>query len=159
MKVVSALCALSLATACGDDAPSPDAAAPALFPANYLDSYVQVRDCRTSADHDLRHIRVLADPAAKDAYMLRDRPFPEGATLLKEERDFSDDTCAGEIQSFTVMVKLADGSSPSTLDWSWQRVDPKTMRDATEDVGRCVSCHTGCVDPPEFYMHTCANPP
>ncbi len=159
MRAVPSLLVVLIAAGCSDDASSPDAGASPLFPANYLDSYVQVRDCRTSADHDLRRIRILADPLAKDAYLGRDRPFPDGATLLKEERDFSDDACSGEIQSFTVMVKLPDGSSPSTLDWSWQRVDPKTMREATEDVGRCVSCHTSCVDPPDFYMHTCANPP
>jgi hypothetical protein len=140
----------------GDDPPSPDAAPAALFPASYLDSYVEVRDCRTSGDHELRKIRVLADPLAKDAYMLRDRPFPVGAILLKEERD---DSCDGEIASFTVMVRLADGSSPSTLDWQWQRVDPKTMRDATEDPARCINCHSGCADPPDFYLHTCAIPP
>ena len=157
MKAVPAVLFVSLVAGCpGDDPPPPDAAALALFPADYLDSYVQVRDCRTSADHELRKIRVVADPLAKDAYMLRDRPFPEGATLLKEERD---EGCDGDITSFTVMVKLPDGSSPSTLDWQWQRVDPKTMRDATEDRQRCITCHVGCADPPDFYMHTCAIPP
>jgi len=78
--------------ACGGGDPA------SIVPDDYASSYVQVRDCRSSGDHDLNHIRVLADPRAVDAYRLRDRPFPTGAVVLKEEYDFSDDTCTGPIQ-------------------------------------------------------------
>jgi len=128
-----------------------------LFPADYSSSYVQVRGCRSSGDHDLNHVRVLADPSAADAYRMRDRPFPAGAVVLKEEYDFSDDTCTGPIQQWTVMLKLAAGASSATLDWHWQKVD--VHRDVvTDNEPRCYGCHATCGVPPDGYQGTCAVP-
>lgn len=141
---------LVVIAACGGESESEEP----LFPENY--AYSEVRDCRTSTDHNLTMVRVLADSTAIDAYMLRDRPFPEGSIILKEERPFGDDTCVTDIQGWTVMKKLAEGSSPGTLDWAWQRVDP--LRGViTEDENQCASCHATC-DPPDGYLGTCAPP-
>lgn len=128
-----------------------------LFPADYSSSYVQVRGCRASGDHDLNHVRVLADPRALDAYRMRDRPFPTGAVVLKEEYDFSDDTCTGPIRQWTVMEKLAAGTSSKALDWHWQKVD--AHRDVvTDSEPRCYGCHATCGVPPDGYQGTCAVP-
>ena len=128
-----------------------------LFPADYGSTYVQVRPCRTSPDHDLNSVRILADPLATDAYRMRDRPFPTGAIVLKEEHDPGDTTCSGPITFWTVMVKLPDGSSPSTLDWHWQKVDAdRTV--ATDEEPRCYACHTTCGVPPDGYLGTCSVP-
>lgn len=128
-----------------------------LFPADYAASYVQVRPCRSSPDHDLNHVRVLADPAAMVPYQMRDRPFPTGAVVLKEEHDLSDDSCTGPIRSFTVMVKLPAGSAPAALDWHWQKVDANRGV-VTDNEPRCYSCHTSCGVPPDGYLATCSAP-
>jgi hypothetical protein len=145
--------AISFATvgSCNDPAePTPE------FPASYASTFEEVRDCRASGDHDLHHIRILADPSAIDAYTMRDRAFPAGAIVLKEEYDGADDTCGGPIVQWTVMVRLAD-SSPATLDWHWQKVDPD-RKVLTEDEPRCIGCHQSCGTPPDGYLGTCAVP-
>jgi hypothetical protein len=128
-----------------------------VFPADYDATYVEVRNCRGSGDHDLNNIRILADPAALGPYEGRTDPFPEGAVVLKEEYDFGDLTCEGPIKQWTVMQKLAEGSSDETLGWAWQRVDAdRSVLD--EDEPRCIACHTSCGMPPDGYDWTCALP-
>ena len=127
------------------------------FPADYLGSYTEVRNCRSSGDHDLHNIRILADPVALGPYNARDMPFAEGAVVLKEEYDFGDMDCAGEILQWTVMRKLAPDASPGTLGWSWEQVD--AQRNVVEvDLPRCISCHTGCGVEPDGFDGTCAVP-
>ncbi len=137
--------------ACGGD----DVAA--AFPADYAATYQEVRDCRGSADHDLRLIRVLADPAARAPYLARDAAFPVGAVLLKEEYDFGDPTCNGPIMQWTVMQRQGDGGDPLHLGWAWQRVDPDRRVVAADD-SRCFGCHASCGEPPDGYLGTCAVP-
>jgi len=137
--------------ACGGDG------AEAVFPADYAASYVQVRPCRSSPDHDLNHVVVFADPSAMVAYRMRDQPFPVGAVILKPEYDFSDDTCGETIKQWTVMVKLAAGSSASTLDWHWQKVDAHGHV-VTDNEPRCYGCHASCGVPPDGYLGTCSVP-
>ena len=150
------LLALLLA-ACPDGGDEGDAGQEPDFPADYAASYVEVRDCRGSGDHDLNNIRILADPAALGPYQSRSAPFPVGAVVLKEEYDFGDLTCAGPIKQWTVMRRLPTGSAPATLDWAWQRVDVKRQV-FDVDAPRCVGCHTGCGVAPDGYEGTCAVP-
>lgn len=142
---------LLVVAGCGDSSVAPD------FPDDYKQSYVEVRDCRKSGDHDLHFIRVLADPDARGPFLDRATPFPDGAVVLKEEYDFADDTCTGEILQWTVMVKNAAASD--RLGWDWQRVD--SDRNVVEDEApRCFGCHQSCTGtPPEVgYDFTCAEP-
>lgn len=127
------------------------------FPEDYADNYVEVRGCRGSGDHDLNNIRILAGPSALGPYQSRAEPFPVDAVVLKEEYDFGDLTCTGPLKQWTVMRRLPDGSSPATLDWSWQRVDSE-RRVEDEDQPRCVSCHQGCGVAPDGHDGTCAVP-
>ena len=128
------------------------------FPEDYAASYTEVRNCRGSGDHDLHNIRILVDPSGRQAYEGRAEPFPEGAVVLKEEHDFGDTACSGEILQWTVMRKLAAGSSPDTLDWAWQTVDAdRTVVD--EDLPRCIGCHQSCGVAPDGWDGTCAIPP
>jgi hypothetical protein len=144
-----------LTTGCpGDDG---DPGAEPDFPADYASAYVEVRNCRPSGDHDLNNIRILADPAALAPYQDRLEPFPVDAVVLKEEYDFGDLTCSGPIKQWTVMRKLAAGSSPDTLDWAWQEVDLE-RRVVAEDGPTCIGCHQGCGVAPEGYDGTCAIP-
>jgi hypothetical protein len=136
--------------ACGTDDDGP----PIEFPADYLASYTEVRDCRKSADHDLRNIRILADPAALSTYQNRDAPFAEGAIVLKEEYDFADDACAGPLVEWTVMRRIA---GTEDLGWHWQRVAPDRSV-VTDNDGLCSRCHAGCGKPPDGFDGTCAVP-
>lgn len=127
------------------------------FPADYASSYQEVRNCRQSSEHDLNRVRVLADPAALDAYRSRDREFPVGAVVLKEEYDVSDPTCSGPIKQWTVMQRLAKGSSAGTLDWRWEQVS-SAREVVARDAPRCIGCHTGCTADAGGYENTCEVP-
>jgi len=139
---------LAALAACGTDGATP------VFPADYTATYALVRACRSSSDHDLHKIRVLADPAALAPYRDRIAEFPTGAIVLKEEYDFADGDCSGPVIEWTVMEKLPIADH---LGWSWQRVDAKRAV-VSEDDARCISCHTACGEPPDGYAGTCAVP-
>jgi hypothetical protein len=135
---------------CGGEGAAP------LFPSSYAASYVQVRNCRPSSDHDLHNIRVLADPLAAGPYQSRGAPFPEGAVVLKEEHDFADTTCTGPIALWTVMVRQ-NGLPAEQLGWHWQKVDPH-RRVLTDEEPRCFGCHKDCGVSPDGYLGTCTVP-
>jgi len=148
---------LSLLACSGGDDATPDALdADPLFPADYSTTYTEVRSCRQNADHDLHLIRILADPAALVPYRDRSALFPDGAVVLKEEHDFGDTDCSGEIILWTVIARLPLGSSNDTLDWRWQKVAPD-RRVMTQDELRCIDCHSMCT-PPDGYENTCSIP-
>jgi cytochrome P460 len=149
--VSSALMAAALA--CSDDGGGESGPEPS-FPADYAASYSQVRDCRNSGDHELNRIRVLVDADALEAYRDRSADFPVGSVVLKEEHGFADTDCTDTPVRWTVMRRLAAGSSPQTLDWYWQDVDA-ARRVTSENDSRCIGCHTGCGVPPEGYLGTC----
>jgi hypothetical protein len=152
-SIVGLALAALLLPACPTD---PDLGDP-FFPDDYLSSYTQVRDCRSSTDHDLHKIRVLTDPAALAPYQERLEPFPPGAIVLKEEHDFADSDCSGDIVVWTVMQKLEAGASSDTLDWSWQKVDAD--RTVTElDKPGCFGCHSDCTPETDGYDYTCTVP-
>lgn len=150
---------LAVVTACAGDDGDGDATAGASpdFPADYAQSYTEVRNCRPSGDHDLNNIRILADPAALAPYQARAEPFPVGAVVLKEEYDFGDLACAGPIKQWTVMRRLEGGAAPQNLDWAWQRVDVDRKVESADEP-RCIGCHKGCGVPPDGYEWTCAVP-
>ena len=144
---------LALASGCGDDEPSGPAPA---FPSDYAASYVEVRDCRLSGEHELSPVRVFADPGSAEAYSNRDQDLSEGAVIVKAEYYFSDPSCEGEIQRWTVMLRDSERSSPDTLDWYWQDVDAR-RNVVSENDSRCVGCHTGCGVPAVGgYQGTCS---
>lgn len=149
---------LSLAAACSGGDDGDDVGDAPFFPADYASSYTEVRDCRGSGDHDLNMVRMLADPVAVGPYQGRDAPFPVGAVVIKEEYEFGDMVCSGPIKQWTVMKRLAEGSSPETLDWAWQRVDSE-RNVVGVDTPRCIGCHTGCgTEEMGGYEGTCAHP-
>jgi hypothetical protein len=135
----------SLWLALGGCPPGPSSAP--VFPADYRTSYVEVRDCRRSPDHDLSYIRVLASPDAESVYRTRTGAFPEGAVVLKEE--YGDPACS-DLSGWSAMRR--EGGA-----WHWQ--DVAVDRVVVEDDGpRCVACHASCGVPPDGYEGTCALP-
>lgn len=154
-----ALAAAGLVAACSSDgggSPAP-ATTTTAFPADYRASYTEVRNCRQSNEHDLNRIRVLADPTAIEPYRKRTSPLPVGAVLLKEEFDTADTACSGPVKQLTVMKRLAAGSSPSALDWQWERVDP-SRNVLGKDTPRCIGCHKGCTPEAGGFEFTCTEP-
>ncbi len=143
-----ALLYLAVLAACGSDSVEP------AFPASYASSYVEVRDCRASADHDLHKLRIVASPDAVGPYMSRTAPFPVGAIVLKEEYDFADGDCTGPIVEWTVMEKT---DLAADLGWHWERVSADRSITSTNDT-RCIGCHTACGVGPDGYDGTCAVP-
>jgi cytochrome P460 len=146
--------ASALLAACGNDGePGPLPA----FPADYADSYVEVRDCRSSGDHELNRVRVLADPAAAAVYQSRSGDFAEGAVVLKEEHDFADVDCTGPVVRWTAMVRRPTAEAAELLGWRWQDLDAE-RRVKSEDPSSCAGCHTGCGQPPDGFQGTCTVP-
>ncbi len=137
-----------------DGSPAPDGTIgdSVVFPADYETSYTEVRDCRQGTQHG-PDIRVFANAAARVPYDNRTDPFPEGAILVKEEH-LGNAGCTGPITQWTAMMKRAAGSSPMTLDWTWQQVDPERTL-IGQDLARCYECHADC---PEGHGGTCSAP-
>ena len=113
----------------------------------YAASYLEVRDCRRSPDHDLAYIRVLASPDAADAYTARTTSFPEGAIVLKEEH--ADPDCTDLVRVSAMLREEGD--------WRWQQVDADgTVLEIERE--RCAGCHAACGVPPGGHEGTCAEP-
>jgi hypothetical protein len=144
------LACVGVSSACGSD--GPDHRVP--FADDYASSYVEVRDCRRSGDHNLNFIRVVAPPDIAAVYQGRTDPFPDGAVVLKEEYDFADDTCAGPVTRWTAMVR--DESASDTLGWTWYDV-AADRRVVSLDQPSCYGCHSACVAP-AGYLGTCSEP-
>ena len=174
--VVSLLGVLLSVVACkSDPAPMPDGPDPvSILPASYTATFTEVRACRgPSTEHNQKYVRVLADPAAMGPYVTRASEFPVGSVVVKEEYGENDATCAGPIVDWTVMSRLATGSSPATIDWRWQRIIEATGHVQEDLPGNCetsgvpcncVGCHTMCgvydaADPNNHgYLGTCEVP-
>lgn len=158
LGVVGVACfAGTLVAACGDPEDDEPQGDDVVFPADYASTYTEVRDCRQSGDHDLNNIRIVADSAARGPYQDRSTPFPTGSVVLKEEFEFDDVDCTGEVKQWTVMQKLESSSGADTLGWTWQQVDRERGL-VTENSQRCVACHSGCVGSDTGYDATCADP-
>lgn len=127
--------------------PSPGSTTP-VFPADYTSSYVEVRDCRRSPEHDLSFMKVWTSPDATGPYQSRVGMFPEGAVVLKEE--YSDSSCTDRL-GWTVMRREAGR-------WRWQEVLPD--RTVLEDgpLAHCQACHEPCGLTRDGFEGTCAEP-
>lgn len=149
--------ALAFSTACsGAGEGGSEAKEAAFFPENYQQSYVEVRGCRKSGDHDLAFVRVLADEDAAGPYLDRTSEFSEASVVLKEEYDFGDATCSGELLGWTAMRRNA--AATEQLGWDWQRVSSQRTVTASS-TGRCQSCHAACTGSPGVgYVYTCTEP-
>lgn len=138
MILRAALIAVLIA-ACGG--PSPPAPPPtSLLPADYLQRFVVVRDCRRSAEHPFAMV-IRTEPAHAAIYNGGPFPFPPGALLVKEE--YAEPSCAAPLQ-YTLMRKEAAGYDPDFGDWRWQRIDGvgKVIEDGKGSaLPRCASCH------------------
>jgi hypothetical protein len=146
-------CAFSLLSACSSSSNEP-----VVFPADYAATYTEVRNCRgPSVAHQNENIRVVASPDALTPYQGRSDPFPVGAVVLKEQYSSTDMNCSGNVVEYSVMVRLATGSAPTALDWTWQAVSGN-REVLSDDVKTCISCHSDCDGEGGGYSSTCEDP-
>ncbi len=132
-------CVFLTLSACDQNvSPVPDT----ILPMDYRSTYAQVRGCRRSVDHDLRHIMVLTNPIATEVYRNGPYPFPAGSMVVKEE--YLDQSCRA-LAGWTLMRKEAAGYDPAFGDWRWQKVDRERKVVADGKIETCRSCHASQV--------------
>lgn len=126
-----------------------------VFPADAERAWAEIRDCRHSHEHELRHIRVFASPTAAEPYqaLSPDVPYPVGATLVKLEYD---DAACTDLLGYTALQKLEPGAQPAAGDWLWQRVSADRQVIEEGVLSRCIGCHEEHCTPPYGYDLTCA---
>lgn len=128
-----------------------------IFPANYPDSFVEVRDCRLGIEHGGVMIRVLANSIAAEPYRRLENPLPVGSVVIKEEYD-GVDCSEADLFRWTAMRKEAPGFDPDDGDWSWQRLDAPSRQVTCNDKGcpgfPCVACHRAPACKARDYMCT-----
>lgn len=146
------LCVVS-AGGCSDDETT-SAPPDAVFAADWESVYEEVRDCRRSADHDLRYVRIFVDDVARASYVDRDTPFPDGSVVFKAE--YTDPACGG-LESLTAMRREA-GLDPDRGDWHWQRASADGVVERDGRLEDCLTCHAACGVPPDGFDGTCAAP-
>ena len=115
-----------------------------IFPANYRDSFIEVRDCRLGIEHGGVMIRVLANSIGAQPYKRLQNPLPVGSIVVKEEYDgvACDDA---DLVRWSAMRKESPGFDSQDGDWHWQRVDAPSRHVACDDKNcpafSCIGCH------------------
>lgn len=150
-RLVAAIALIGATAGCGGDTTDPGSTE-AAFPADYLASFTQVRDCRFSVEHDGVFITVHANDVANDAYVNGVYPLPEGSMLVKT---LYDDPECSQLAGYAVMVKMQDGYESGAGDWYWESVDAGRSVEQGGRLQSCLSCHVGCTDGRDF---TCTDP-
>lgn len=112
-----------------------------IFPADYRDTFVEVRACRFSIEHGGVMIRVLANDIAAQPYLDLENPLPVGSIVVKEEYDGLDCNNDDELVIWRAMRKEAPGFDPADGDWAWQWVDAPTRAVRFNDKDTCIACH------------------
>jgi hypothetical protein len=111
-----------------------------IFPADYRQTFAQVRDCRFSIEHGGVTIRVFANTTGASPYLREESPLPVGTVVVKEEFDAPDCGNDDDLLRWRVMRKEAPGFDPEDGDWHWQWVEPdRSVR--FDDKATCISCH------------------
>jgi len=126
-----------------------------IFPADYRDTYREVRDCRLSVEHDFNYVRVLASPDAAQPYIDLANPLPVGSIIVKEE--FSQADCSGDLVRYRAMRKeMPDYDRDG--DWHWQEVSPDRVV-KVDGKQTCIGCHQRPACLARDYMCTEGGPP
>lgn len=146
---------LSIASGGCEDAPSsPDSDSDAIT-VELISTWAEMRDCRHSHEHELRFIRVLANPEAELPYaeLSPATPYPVGSRLIKLEYD--DDACS-DLLGYTLLEKLEPGALPEAGDWNWVELDTELRVMEQGALPGCINCHAVHCHPPFGFDLTCA---
>ncbi len=133
-------------TAPASPSPTPTFAITPIFPADYRNTFTEVRDCRLGIEHGGVMIRVLANAIAAEPYRRLQNPLPVGSIVVKEEYEGADCSNEAELTSWSAMRKESPGFDPVDGDWHWQQVAAPS-RAVTCDDKRCpgfvcITCHS-----------------
>jgi hypothetical protein len=149
-RPAAALIALIMVGGCDVEPSQPQPSAQPLFAADFEQTFVEVRGCRPSIEHDLEYVRLLVHPDAVDTYrrcVVPSSPcspsdgFTDGALLVKAQ--YLNPQCT-DLLRWTAVQK--DSSSSTGGGWRWQEVSAD--RQVTQDgaPSACTSCHAKCED-------------
>ena len=147
------LIALAVVLGACDETPEGPPPPPPLVTRALMDSdaLVEIVSCRQSHEHELNHVRTVANPAAAEQFRrcVLDphaadepcaEPFPEGSLFVKYEYELPG--CLPEdFKGISANLKLAPDSFPAGRDWQWQKL---SSRFAVEENGApavCLICH------------------
>src|SRR5215468_2107523 len=128
-----------------------------IFPADYRDSYFEVRNCRLGIEHGGVMIRVLANSIGAEPYKRLQNPLPVGSIVVKEEYDGvgCDDA---DLVRWSAMRKESRGFDSQDGDWHWQRVDAPSRHVMCDDKNcpafNCINCHRNPACVARDYMCT-----
>ncbi|MCX8072670.1 MAG: hypothetical protein N3C12_09485 [Candidatus Binatia bacterium] len=128
-----------------------------IIPPNYAQTFIEVRDCRLSTEHEGYYIRVLTDAAGAQLYRENAPSLPVGTVVVKEEYN-RPDCRADSLVRWSAMRKELDGFEPTGSNWHWQRV----LRDGTivaDGKETCIGCHVRPACSTRDFMCTEAGPP
>lgn len=113
-----------------------------VFPANYRETFTEVRDCRFSIEHGGFTIRVLANDIALEAYLADAAQLPVGSIIVKEEYGGPDCSDQSVLEQWRVMRKEPPGFDPNAGDWRWQRVLANGRQVVEDSKASCIGCHS-----------------
>lgn len=162
----AAFSAAAAGAACGGD--DGDPYDELLFDPEALDVELEeVLDCRFSADHDQRNLRVMADEVSAEIYErcvlsgdtegCEEDAFPAGSLFVALEYD--DVECDEDrFEGYAAAERLEEGAAPAAFDWEWQRVSPDLEPEEEGVPGDCVQCHVDhCATPLGFDLRCIPN--
>ncbi|MEN9578105.1 MAG: hypothetical protein RJA70_1114 [Pseudomonadota bacterium] len=119
----------------------------AVFPINWEQSLVELRDCRRSIDHELEFVRLFASKDAAAPYeecVTRgecDEPFASGSIFLKPQ--YRDAECR-ELVRYSAVKREQPAKAPGPAGWRWQEVLASGKVVADGAPSECVGCHAQC---------------
>jgi len=128
-----------------------------ILPPDYAQTFMEVRNCRLSIEHEGYYIRVLTDPGSAQPYREQVPSLPVGSIVVKEEFTRSD--CRPDsIARWSVMRKEPPGFDPQAGDWQWQRIS-KDGTIIANGKATCIGCHARPACLRRDFMCTEAGPP
>ena len=110
-----------------------------IFADDYLETFIEVRDCRFSSSHP-GMVRVLVNDIGADFYLNKANPLPVGTIVVKEIFDGTTCDDYSELGKWAVMRKEAAGFDSLHGNWIWQELlsDRSVLTDSKMN---CIGCH------------------
>jgi hypothetical protein len=164
--VRTTLIAIFALAACDESPAGPPPPKPLVTRA-LLDSgeLIEVVTCRQSHEHELNHVRTVANPLAAEMFRRcvlasdgADTPcqalFPEGALFVKYEYELAG--CApADFKGISANLKLAPGAYPIGRDWHWQKLDRRLRVVEDGAPHACLLCHIDHCGAPDGHDLRC----
>ncbi|MEN9578106.1 MAG: hypothetical protein RJA70_1115 [Pseudomonadota bacterium] len=126
--------------------------------------FEEVVPCKKSHEHDLRHVRIVADERSADIFKrcvtqagagrCVEEAFPKDSLFVKYEYEHAG--CKdNDLVSYTATLKLEPGSYEAGRDWHWQRASRSLEVEADGAPDVCLRCHINHCDEPHGFDLRC----